>query len=159
MSLFKLKTSPKCRIKWLIDADMWKYFLCSRAYGKHSYHLSEAVSGLAKRLCSEKIHPDTDSLRGHISCRLILLDKGADKDGNPGIRPIGIGDALYRMMGKICNEHSEIRHSKTGGCLQTYTGIRSDIKAAIHVTNNDRNLESTDCLLEVPVDADNDLIG
>ena len=67
-----------------VDADIWKYFLCSRAYGRHTYHLAEAVSGLAKRLCSEKIHPD--SLHELTACRLIPLDKGPDKEGNLGIR-------------------------------------------------------------------------
>ena len=27
----------------LVDAESWKYFLCSRAYGKCNYHLSEAI--------------------------------------------------------------------------------------------------------------------
>ena len=58
------------------DDGLWKYLLCSRAYGKHTYHLAEAVSGLAERLCSEKIHPE--SLQEHASCRLMPLDKGAD---------------------------------------------------------------------------------
>ena len=42
----------------LVDADHWKYFLNSRAYGQLSYNLADAVSGLAKRLCTENVHPD-----------------------------------------------------------------------------------------------------
>ena len=40
-----------------------------------------------------------------------------------------------------------------GGCLQTCTGIRSGIEAAIHATSTSWNLELTECLLQV--DADN----
>ena len=47
----------------LVDADLWKYFLNSRAYGQLTYHLAEAVSGLAKRLCSENIHPGGSNLQ------------------------------------------------------------------------------------------------
>ena len=34
----------------LVDSDTWRYFLNSRAYGKRSYFLAEAVAKLAKRL-------------------------------------------------------------------------------------------------------------
>ena len=43
----------------LVDTDSWKYFLCSKSYGRHPYHLAEAICGLAKRLCIENIHPDS----------------------------------------------------------------------------------------------------
>ena len=135
----------------LADADLWKYFLCSRAYGKQTYHLAEAVSSLAKILCSEKIHPD--SLQEFMSCRLIPLDKGADKHGNIGIRPIGIGEALRRIIGKSVMTILKSDIQKAGGCLQTCTGIRSGIEASIHATNTAWNLQSTECLLQV--DADN----
>ena len=82
----------------LVDADSWKYFTCSRAYGKLSYHLADAISGLAKRLCTENVHPE--SLKEYIAGRLIPLDKGVDKNGRPGVRPIGIGETLRRIVGK-----------------------------------------------------------
>ena len=135
----------------LIDADSWKHFLCSRAYGKHTYHLAEAVSGLAKRLCSEKIH--ADSLQELSACRLIPLDKGPDKDGNPGIRPIGIGEVLRRIIGKAVMSILKLDVQRAGGCLQTCTGIRSGIEEAIHATYAAWNLPNTECLLQV--DADN----
>ena len=67
----------------LIDADAWKYFLCSHAFGKQTYHLAEAVSCLAKCLCTDKIHPDC--LHEFVAGRLIPLDKGVDKAGNIAI--------------------------------------------------------------------------
>ena len=82
----------------LVDTDSWKYFLNSRSYGSQPTHLAEAVCGLAKRLCSENVHPDM--LEEYVACRLVPLGKGADKSGNPGIRPIGIGETLRRIVVK-----------------------------------------------------------
>ena len=134
-----------------MDAESWKYFLCSRAYGKSTYHLSEAISGLAKRLCSEQIH--SSSLVEFIACRLIPLDKGQDRDGNPGIRPIGIGETLRRIVGKSVMSILKNDVQVAGGCLQTCTGIRSGLEAAIHATSTAWDNQSTECLLQV--DADN----
>ena len=94
--LIKLNSQYTVGGPTLVDADAWKHFLCSRAYGNHSFHLAEAVSALAKRLCFENIDPD--SMQELSAGRLIPLDKGVDKDGNLGIRPIGIGETLRRII-------------------------------------------------------------
>ena len=54
---------------------------------------------MAKKLCREEIHPDT--LNEFVANRLIPLDKGEDKQGKPGVRPIGIGEILRRIIGKV----------------------------------------------------------
>ena len=36
-----------------------------------------------------------------IACRLIPLDKGDKKEGKPGVRPIGDGEVLRRLIGKL----------------------------------------------------------
>ena len=69
------------------------------------------------------------------ACRLIPLDKGVDKDGNPGIRPIGIGETLRRIVGKTVMGILKTDVQEAGGCLQTCTGIRSGIEAAVHATH------------------------
>ena len=130
---------------------MWKYFICSKAYGKHSYHLADAISSLAKRLCTETIHPE--SLQDYIAGRLIPLDKGADNNGCPGVRPIGIGETLRRIVGKTVMTVFKNDVQVAGGCLQTCTGIRSGIEAAIHATTEAWHHNSTEGLLQV--DADN----
>ena len=135
----------------LIDADTWKYFLCSRSYGRLPLHLAEVICGLAKRLCTEKVHPDC--LEEYIACRLIPLDKGADKHGNPGIRPIGIGETLRRIVGKSVTTILKSDIQAAGGCLQTCTGIRAGIEAAIHATSEAWSKQSTEAILQV--DADN----
>ena len=42
----------------LVDADTWKQFLCSKAHGKSSGDLCQAISDLTKILCTEEVHPD-----------------------------------------------------------------------------------------------------
>ena len=135
----------------LVNTDAWKYFLCSRSYGRQSFNLAEAVSNLARRLCTERIHPDC--LEEYIAGRLIPLDKGADKFGNPGVRPIGIGEVLRRIVAKSVTTILKTDIQTAGGCLQTCTGIRAGIEAAIHATSEAWHKHSTEGLLQV--DADN----
>ena len=80
----------------LVDSDMWKNFLCYKVYGKASTDLCLAVSDLAKILCVEDVHPDC--LSEYIGCRLVPLDKG-DKEGKPGVRPIGVGNYFEELLG------------------------------------------------------------
>ena len=66
--------------------------MCSRLYGNCSENLSKAVAGPAKHLCVEHIDPQW--LKELLSCWLLALDK------NPGVRPIGVGEVLRRIIGK-----------------------------------------------------------
>ena len=81
------------------------------------------------------------------------MDKGSDDHGNPGIRPIGIGECLRRIVGKSVMTVLKQDIQSAGGCLQTCTGLKSGIEAAIHAANSAWNKDSTECLLQV--DADN----
>ena len=81
----------------LIDADGWRHIICSRSYGNASTELCETIADLAKKLCRDPINPDT--LNEFTANRLIPLDKGEDNDGNPGVRPVGVGEILRRIVG------------------------------------------------------------
>ena len=116
----------------LVDSDAWKHILCSRSYGKASFQLAEALASLAKRLCCE--HIDPDSLKEFVACRLIPLDKGADKEGKPGVRPIGIGEVLRRIIGKSVIGLLKLDIQEAAGPLQTCAGLRSGIEAPIHAS-------------------------
>ena len=75
----------------------------------------------SKRFCG-----DDDSLEPFLACRLIPLDK------NPGIRPIGIGEVLRRIIAKAVMRtfRSEIMDSV--GCYQLCGGQRAGCEAAVH---------------------------
>ena len=84
----------------LVDSDTWKDFICSKAFNSASQlQLCQAIADLAKRLCTEEIDPDC--LTEYTACRLIPLDKGMTKNNTPGVRPIGVGEVLRRLVGKL----------------------------------------------------------
>ncbi len=84
-----LRTRGACGPSGL-DAYEWRR-LCT-SFKRASDSLCEALSQVAKRLCSDITNPDTISPL--LACRLIALDKC------PGVRPIGIGDTSLRIMAK-----------------------------------------------------------
>ncbi len=76
-----------------IDADIWKHLICSRFNKKQSEELASAVADLAKILCTANIAGDYTSEL--LAGRLIPLDKRGG-----GLRPIGIGEVLCRIIAK-----------------------------------------------------------
>ena len=72
----------------LMDSDGWKHILCSKSFGNASSGLCDAVADLAKKLCRDDILPEL--LHEFVAGRLIPLDKGEDKQGNPGVRPLSL---------------------------------------------------------------------
>ena len=114
----------------LVDADGWKHILCSKSYGNASTELCNAIAELAKKLCRDNKHPDT--LHELVANRLIPLDKGDDKKGNPGVRPIGIGEILRRIIGKVVVGAIRDDIINAAGPLQTCAGLKAGIEASIH---------------------------
>ena len=135
----------------LIDADGWRHILCSKSFGNASADLRDAIAGLAKKLCREDVPPDI--LKEFLANRLIPLDKGEDKDGNPGIRPIGIGEILRRIVGKVVVGNIRDDIIEAAGPLQTCAGLKSGIEASIHAMRNIFERDNTQGLLLV--DAEN----
>ena len=77
------------------------------------------------------------------SCRLVPLDK------NPGVRPIGIGEVLRRIIGKSIIRVIKPNILESGGCLQFCTGPPSGCEAAVHAMKDIFEEEETDGLLLV----------
>ena len=73
-----------------IDAESWRHMCTS--FGEASDHLCDAIALCSRRLATSYVNPS--SLEAFLSCRLIPLDK------KPGVRPIGIGEVLRRIIGK-----------------------------------------------------------
>ena len=134
-----------------IDADGWKHILCSRSYGNASAELCDDIADLAKKLCTVDIHPEV--LVEFVSNRLIPLDKGADEKGNPGVRPIGIGEILRRIVGKVVVTNIRDDIINAAGPLQTCAGLKSGIEASIHAMRKIFGQDDTEALLLV--DAEN----
>ena len=135
----------------LVDADGWRRILCSKAYGNASVNLCQGIADLAKKLCREEIHPD--SLHEFVGCRLIPLNKGDDKFGNPGVRPIGIGEILRRLVGKVVVNLLRKDIIEAAGPLQTCAGLKAGIEASIHAMREIFEDDETEAVLLV--DAEN----
>ena len=77
----------------MYNADDWRIILGSTIFGAEAEDLRKSLALLTRELCINEIE-DAESLEALLGCRLIPLDK------NPGLRPIGIGETLRRIIGK-----------------------------------------------------------
>ena len=69
----------------------------SKQFGKKSIDLCKAFSDVIRKICS--VENQSASLEAFLACRVIPLDK------SPGLRPIGIGEDLRRIAGKVVVTH------------------------------------------------------
>ena len=65
-----------------------------------------------------------------VACRLIPLTK------NPGLRPIGVGEVLRRISGKVAMMISKQDVIKAVGSLQVCAGQEAGAEAAIHAVHD-----------------------
>ena len=73
-----------------VDSYGWRW-LCT-SFKRASSELCNSVAMVARRISTTIVDPQ--GLAPLLACRLIVLDK------NPGIRPIGIGETIRRIMNK-----------------------------------------------------------
>ena len=73
-----------------LDAHAWRH-LCT-AFGDASNDLCAAISAFAHRISTSYVN--SKYLSAYCACHLIPLDK------RPGVRPIGVGEVLRRIIGK-----------------------------------------------------------
>ena len=76
-------------------------------------------------LCSEEL-VDPRSIEGLVACRLIPLDK------SPGVRPIGVGEVLRRIIGKAILTVLKSGILNVTGYQQLCAGLKSGCEVAIH---------------------------
>ena len=128
-----------------MDADGWRKILVSNHYGATGADLRRAFAEMIKKMCTEKEEPrnGTTSLESFLACRLIPLDK------NPGLRPIGVGEVLRRIAGKVV---MKIVKESAGG-LQMCGGHEAGAEAAIHAMHDIYDMNETEAVLLV--DAEN----
>ena len=77
----------------------------------------------------------------YVNSRLIPLDK------DPGVRPIGIGEVLRRIVGKVISRHAANEIKEAAGPLQTCAGHGAGAEAAIHSMKDIFEAEGTDAIL------------
>ena len=130
-----------------VDADAWRHMLVSRNFGIASEELRTEFAEAIKLLCIEKVeHASetetiTSSIEAFLASRLIPVDKC------PGLRPIGVGEVLRRIAGKVVMEVVKGDIQETVGSVQVCAGQAGGCEAAIHGMRNVFEDEETDAIL------------
>ena len=104
------------------DAMLWRRF-CT-AFGMKSNDLCSALAACARRICTTYMDPS--GLMAYTACRLIPLDKC------PGVRPIGIGEVVRRIIGKAIMKTTKCFLRNAVGCIQLCAGHDAGCEAAVH---------------------------
>ena len=122
-----------------IDAHGWKR-LCT-SFKEASSDLCHSLAMVARRICTSYVDPKLISPL--LACRLIALDK------NPGVRPIGIGDTVRRILAKAVLSVVKLDIQEASGCLQMCGGQISGIEAAVHAARTAFDSNDTEAMLLV----------
>ena len=122
-----------------MDAELYRRILCSKNFKTEGKILREELAILTRNLLKTSYHPSL--LEGYTSCRLIPLDK------NPGIRPIGVGEVLRRIIGKTVTTFLKEEIQEAAGPLQVSAGYSAGAEAAIHAMSQVFAQEGTDGIL------------
>ena len=127
------------------NSSHWRSFLLR--FGVQSAKLREAVASLIMMMANGIV--DWQWIRALMSSRLIALDK------NPGVRPIGVGEVLRRLMGKVMMLCTGVDVQDECGADQLCSGLRGGIEGAIHAVSEVFESRSGDGYGVLMVDARN----
>ena len=105
-----------------MNALSWRR-LCT-AFGQKSNDLCSALAAVTRRICTTYVDPSC--LMAYTSCRLIPLDKC------PGVRPIGVGEVVRRIIGKAIMRIVKHDLQEAVGSIQLCAGQDAGCEVAIH---------------------------
>ena len=92
-----------------LDDDGWRRILMPGNFATSGEDLRKATADMTKCLCQDNT---VKHLEAFLACRLIPLDK------QPGVRTIGIGEVLRRVIGKIVMKLLKITTLRRTRCWQ-----------------------------------------
>ena len=105
-----------------LDAIGWRR-LCT-SFQTSSTDLCNSLALVARKLCTTYVDPHV--LAPLTASRLVTLDKC------PGVRPIGIGETVRRILGKAILTAIKMDILEAAGALQLCAGQEAGNEAAIH---------------------------
>lgn len=123
-----------------MDADGWRKILTSKVYGDTGKDLRTALAKVIKKMCVETI--SDNSLEALLASRLVPLDK------KPGLRPIGVGEVIRRIAGKIVMSVTREDVVKASSKVQM-CGRKAGSEAAIHAMKHMFENEISEAVLLV----------
>ena len=122
-----------------LDAMSWRRFC--KAFCQKFNNLCSAVAAAARQICSTYVDPTP--LMAYTACRLIPLNKC------PGVRPIGIGEVVRRIIGKVVMTVTRQDLQNAVGSLQLCAGQAAGCEAAVHAMNNIFSDDNTEAMIFV----------
>ena len=126
-----------------LDAPVWKRLCCS--FKSASANLCDALALVARRICTSYVDPI--ALQPFVACHLISLDKC------PGVRPIGIGEVVWRIIGRAIISIIKDDIQAAAGTAQLCAGQEAGCEAAVHTMK--QVFKSPDADAIILVDATN----
>ena len=125
-----LKTKGGCGPSGF-DAENWRRILVSKSFGSSSLNLRKSFANFTRTLCSRNLNTSIndfgDTLEAFITNHFIPLNK------NPGIRPIGVGEVVRRIAGKVVMDIAKKDVQQAAGSLQVCAGQNAGVESAIHM--------------------------
>ena len=104
-----------------LDAPAWKRLCCF--FKSASADLCDALALVARRICTSYVDPI--ALQPFVACRLMALDKC------PGVRPIGIGEVVRRIIGRAIISIIKDDIQAAAGTAQLCAGQEAGCEAAV----------------------------
>ena len=100
------------------------------AFSAASDTLCDSLASCARRLVTTYVDPLSLRVEAFTACRLIPLDK------RPGVRPIGIGEVVRRIVAKAILSVTGNQIQEAAGTQQLCAGQECGIEAAIHAMHD-----------------------
>ena len=122
-----------------MDALCWRR-LCT-AFVEKSNDLCSAIAAFAKIICT--FYVDPLSLLAYTSYRLVQLDKRL------GVRPVGIGEVVCRVVGKVAMKVIKRDIQEAVGCIQLCAGQDAGCETAVHAMEHPFNEKDTVAMILV----------
>ena len=115
------------------------------AFKDSSAGLCQAVADFARRLSTAYVDP--------ASLAALLANRGIAIDKCPGLRPVGVGEILRRIIGKAVMAVNGAKVQEAAGSLQLCAGQPVGVESAIHAMRSFFDQDDSDGILLI--DADN----
>ena len=122
-----------------VDAKQCIRILCSKQFKNEGKELRDQIAVFANTLATESLDPSC--LQAYVANRLIPFDK------SPGFRPIGIGEILRRLVGKLLVGELKQDLKEAAGPIQVCAGHEAGAEAAIHAMQSIFDEDNTQDIL------------
>ena len=120
---------------------VWDILKKTLTYGEVGEDLRKQIALLTRKIST--LNFDSNSLESFLACRLIPIDK------NPGVRPIGVGEILRRIVRKVITAFRKNDVLLSSNPLEMSSGLAEGCEAAIHAMGDEFYQENTEAVLLV----------